>query len=383
MRVLFTVMPALSHLRPALPVARELRSRGWDVAVAASAPMRPAVEREGFGFHPVGPDWEEADAARTFPELATMPLDEQGLWWVSDIFADRAARPAARDLVDVLAEGSVDLVVRDYWDFGAWAAAEAAGVPAAVVGLTMFTAPADMRAFIGPRLQELRASVGLDPDPALASLYAGPYLDLLPPSYQLEVPPDVVRMRPVEVADPPPGPPAWLASPPDRPLVLVTFGTVFNSVPGIFETVVEGLADEPVDVLVTTGRDRELDLADLPRNVRVEPFVAHDRVLPRCAAVVCHAGFGTTMAALAHDLPIVAVPLSADQPVHAARCRELGVATVLDHEAMGAEEVRAAVRGTIADPALRRRAAELGAEIRAMPGPEQAAGVLERYVTRP
>ena len=368
-RALFTAMPAISHLRPALPLAHALTTRGWTVAFAASEQMRGAVRREGFGFFPAGLPWLESEADRTFPELVDMPLDEQGMWWVTEIFADRAARPAAEDLGEVLTSWSPDLVVRDIWDFGAWAAAEAAGVPAGVLGLAMHQPAAEVHEFLGDRLADLRSQVGTDPERPLDSLYAGPYVDLLPSSWQYQMPSDRIEMRPVALpGDPTPGA-EWLRDLPHDTTVLVTFGTVFNHVERVFEATVAALADEPVNVLVTTGSDRDpADLGPLPANTIAERYIAHDTVLPQVDAVVCHAGFGTTMAALAHDLPVVAIPLSADQPVHAQRCAELSAGLALSYDTVTADAITAAVRTVLHDTGIRAAAADLGRQIRGMPG---------------
>lgn len=381
MRVLFTIQPAASHLDPMLPLAREMLSRGWEVSVAASPAMAESVDRRGLMFHPVGIDWHESEAARTFPELEDMPLDQQAVWWVTDIFADRAATPSAVDLVEVVEEWGVDLVVRDYWEFGGWAAACATGLPCGVVGLAMYSGPEDMDAFIGGELRSLLEHVAADPGRGVGSLYAGPYIDLLPQSYQVQAPPGAVHLSPLAGSAPAGQSPEWLADLPDAPTVLVTFGTVFNRVPGVFETVIEELADLPVNVVVTTGRNRAPDgLGPLPANVHAESFIPYSVLLPQCDVVVCHAGFGTTMAALAHDLPVVCVPLSADQPVHARRCEQLGVGIHIRQEELTPETVARAVDSALSDPAVLHRAAHLGSEIRAMPGPEPAADVLERAV---
>ena len=39
----------------------------------------------------------------------------------------------------------------------------------------------------------------------------------------------------------------------DRPLVYACLGTSFNTRRLVFRTLIEGLADEPVDVLISTG----------------------------------------------------------------------------------------------------------------------------------
>jgi sterol 3beta-glucosyltransferase len=54
--------------------------------------------------------------------------------------------------------------------------------------------------------------------------------------------------------------------------------------------------------------------------------VAHDWLFPRMAAVVHHAGAGTTAAGLRAGVPAVAVPVLADQPFWAARLHRLGAA---------------------------------------------------------
>lgn len=381
MKILFTTLPAISHLRPMLPLARTLRSRGHAVAVAASERMREQVVREGLGFFAVGLPWLESEAAHQFPELREMSLDQQGLWWVTDIFADRAARPTATDLAPALASWSPDLVVRDVWDFGAWAAAEAAGIPTAVVGLAMHQPVASVEEFLGDRLAGLRTHVGSDPDAPFDSLYAGPYVDLLPATWQYAMPPNRVPLRPVEIRRPVPAAPELCADLPHDTSILVTFGTVFNHVPGVFETVIDALADEPVNVLVTTGLDRDpAELAPLPPNVVARRFVVHDELLPHLDAVVCHAGLGTTMGALAHDLPVVAVPLSADQPVHALRCSELGAGVTVPHADVTADAVASAVRKVLDDGDVQAAAAGLGRELRAMPGPSEAADHIEAHV---
>jgi sterol 3beta-glucosyltransferase len=54
--------------------------------------------------------------------------------------------------------------------------------------------------------------------------------------------------------------------------------------------------------------------------------VPHDWLFPRMAAVVHHAGAGTTGAGLRAGVPAVAVPVLLDQPFWAARLHQLGVA---------------------------------------------------------
>jgi UDP:flavonoid glycosyltransferase YjiC (YdhE family) len=95
-------------------------------------------------------------------------------------------------------------------------------------------------------------------------------------------------------------------------------------------------------------------------------------VLERAALVVCHAGAGTTLAALSLGVPLLLLPQGADQ-FHIAECVErAGAGHRLDLDRCG-EQVRTA----LVDPGLRRGARLIQREIAAMPDVVAAASALE------
>ena len=98
------------------------------------------------------------------------------------------------------------------------------------------------------------------------------------------------------------------------------------------------------------------------------PHVPLAEVLPRCDAVVSHGGSGSVLATLAHGLPGVLLPLGADQPLHAARCAELGAARALDALTATPAELGAAILDVLREPSYREAAGRLADEIAAMPG---------------
>ena len=139
--------------------------------------------------------------------------------------------------------------------------------------------------------------------------------------------------------------PEWTAALGSQPVVYLSLGTapLFNR-PEKFESLLAGLAHEDVELIVTVS-----DLYDpaalgaQPPNVHVEGWLPLAPLLPRCAVVVCHAGSGTTLAALVAGLPLVLVPRGADQYVNAAACQRAGVARVLYGDAFTSTAVRDAV----------------------------------------
>ena len=98
-----------------------------------------------------------------------------------------------------------------------------------------------------------------------------------------------------------------------------TLGTAFNRrVPELFKAILDGLRTEPVNLILTVGRDgNPAELGPQADGTHVERYVPQNLLFPHCALVVCHAGFSTVTASLSHGLPMVTLAIDADQPVNA------------------------------------------------------------------
>src|SRR5262249_21999252 len=118
-----------------------------------------------------------------------------------------------------------------------------------------------------------------------------------------------------------------------------------------------------------------------PANVRLERYVPQAALLPRCAAVVNHAGFGSLVGALAHGLPMALLPMGADQPLNAARVEALGAGVTLDAILSTPSEIADAVSTVLSAPSHRAAAEQLRDENAALPSPADAIPLLERLVT--
>src|SRR5207244_3193834 len=112
---------------------------------------------------------------------------------------------------------------------------------------------------------------------------------------------------------------------------------------------------------------------------RIERFLPQDSVLGGCDLDVSHGGSGSLLAALAHGLPSVLLPLGADQPHNAVRAEALGLARTLDAATVTPAEITRAVAAALCDDVAATRARAVAAEIVARPGPEAA---LEQLVAR-
>ena len=105
----------------------------------------------------------------------------------------------------------------------------------------------------------------------------------------------------------------------------------------------------------------------------------HAAVFPHCAAVVHHAGAGTTQTALAAGLPSVCVPHLADQFYWSRRLHALGVASrPLSRPSLSAAALADRLSTVLGDGLMRHRAQELGSAMRAEDGALDAAIRIEQ-----
>jgi UDP:flavonoid glycosyltransferase YjiC (YdhE family) len=84
--------------------------------------------------------------------------------------------------------------------------------------------------------------------------------------------------------------------------------------------------------------------------------------------------------AIRHGLPLVVVPIAADQPENARRCAALGLGVAVAPDDRTPRAIRAAVRATLRNPRYRQNAVSLQAEMLALPAPSAAVPWLERLV---
>jgi UDP:flavonoid glycosyltransferase YjiC (YdhE family) len=374
MRVLLTSRPLLGHLLPMLPLADALAASGHTVAVASAAPAIDAAKARGRECFSVGLDDDVARARleQRFPDYRQTPPDRIRRFFFAESFVRNEVAERAADLAALLAQWRPDIIVHEIAELAAPLVAAAARVPCVDhgYGLAVNLDALDAAAEAAAPLWRAR---GVEPR-RYAGVYSLLYLDVCPPSLQTQSEVAAPATQPLRTIDPPQS-----ATRRARPTVYVSFGTVWNRDLRLFETVLDGLRGEPLDVVMTVGPTNDpAALGPQPPNIRVHRFVPQSDILPYCSGVVTHGGSGSVLGALAHGLPLVVVPQGADQYKNASRIADAGAGIDLSRQDVTATAVRASVRRILADPAYAAAASQIRAEIAAMPGPEAAVAVLER-----
>jgi UDP:flavonoid glycosyltransferase YjiC (YdhE family) len=390
MRFLFTTLAGSGHLHPLLPPAEALRSTGHEVRFATAPSFRGSIAASGLEAFSAGFDRERDSAderfARLQAELEQLPLEgpARTLFRINNLFAGLYAERMVPDLLAIISDWRPDVIVREVAEFGGCIAAEAAGIPHASVRSNTMLSNDAARQLTAEPIARLRAAFGLPPDPATATLFRYLHLAYEAPRFhdpRFPLAPTAHLLRPIlpDQSDDERSP-AWIAQLAKCPTVYATLGTVFNSrTPGLFEAILEGLRNQPVNLILTVGRDRDPDqFGPQPENVRIERYIPLRILLPHCDLVITHAGYGTVTAALSCGLPMLAIPIDADQPLNAQRCAALGVAQVIEHRQRTPETIGESVQTILRDPSYRHNAERIRDEMAALPGPEHAVALLER-----
>lgn len=378
------------HAFPAIALGRALVARGHTVCLQTWSRWSEAVEAEGIAF------------ARA-PEYEVWP-DGRALT------PYQAAVRAARETLPLIDELDPHVVVADILTVAGslapqmrerpWATLiphvlpfSEAGMPPYSVGARLPRSPVGAGAWelLRPLLRRgeergrielngARERLGL---PALDYTHGGisRELALVATFPQLEYPRHE-RHPSIRVT----GPLLWeqafgeVEEPPgDAPLVLVAPSTSQDPSHRMLRAALEGLAGEPVRVLGTINRRAPQRPLQVPANARVVDWLSYARTMPRCAAVICHAGHGTVVRALACGVPVVGCPEAGDMAENAARLAWSGCGVSLPRRLVTARGVRLAVRKLLADAAYAERARGLAVWSRQHDGGAEASAALEAF----
>ena len=367
MRIFLGAFGQPGHAFPMLALGAELVTRGHEVTYETWSRWRDHVEAHGMRFLPA-------------PEYPVFPTQEQPLGpYEAVVRATEVTRPA-------VAAAAPDVVVHDILTLAPAMAGELEGIPVATLiphvypvgqaGFPPYAFGARMprtrvgstlwRAFDRPvrsglergrgDLNDTRRRLGLPP---VARLHGGlsEQLTMVGTLPALEYPrdwPDHVHVvgpfmwePPSPRVDPPPG---------DAPLVLVAPSTAQDPTHRLLRAALAGLAGEPVRVLATWNRRPLPGPAGIGPNTRLVEWLSYAQTMPGCALVICHAGHGTLVRALASSCPVVAVPHVGDMAENAARVDWAGAGVRLPWPLLSPRTLRLATRRALGRPELKFRA---------------------------
>jgi UDP:flavonoid glycosyltransferase YjiC (YdhE family) len=349
------------HLGPLVPFLDAAVRRGDDVLVAGPAALSDMVGRAGFPFV-AGGQPGEAEVAAIREQLPVVPREEATVLGNRELFGRLATRAMLPVMEHVCATWGPDLVMRDPCEYASAVVAHRKGITAAQVAISLADAEWGSISVAAPALEEHRPGL-------TAEVRRAPYVTRFPASLDPSPFANTVRVRDVPPPTQPPLPDWWGGS--DGPLVYVTFGTVlgYMSIAGqVYRAAIAAVEGVAARVLLTVGRQFDpVSLGSVPSHVHVEAWADQAQVLSHADLVVCHGGSGTAFGALGAALPLVMVPVFADQFENSRRIAAAGAGLIVRGDGVvgldDAPRIAEAILAVLGDTSFRRIAEGLSAEM--------------------
>ncbi|HET6506422.1 MAG TPA: glycosyltransferase [Baekduia sp.] len=424
-RFLIATLPADGHFSPLLPLATELTRRGHEVFWLSGQAKRARVEATGAAFLPFIDAWDldfgNLDA--TFPGRAEAKGVARFKYDMREIFIKMVPDQIA-DLERHVANVRPDLLIVEP-TFGGAAAAleERCGLRWATFGIGPLMMPSPDAPPFGLGLTPLAhrtlnrarnralntlidrtlfrsvdadyramcARVGISPNPGgLFAASLSPHLYLHPSVPSFEYPRSNLPAQVCFVGPHLPAAPASTELPEwwgemltdERPVVLVTQGTVATDPDELLTPTLRALEHEPVQVIAVTGGPEPTLLPPAPANARVARYIPFAALMPHVDVYVTNGGYGGLHFAMSHGVPVLSVGATEDKPDLAARVSWSGVGIGMRAQWARPDKVRAAVRRLLDEDGFRARAQELADEMAACDGPARASELVEALAAR-
>jgi zeaxanthin glucosyltransferase len=163
-----------------------------------------------------------------------------------------------------------------------------------------------------------------------------------------------------------------------RPLIYASLGTLQTGKRCIFQCFAESCAGLDVQLVIAHGG--ALDEAasrSLPGNPIAVAYAPQRDLLARASLTLSHAGLNTVLDSLSFGVPVIAIPITFEQPGIASRLAWCGAGSVVRLSSLTASHLRTTISHALSNTPYKERAAAVGKSIEQAGGLARAAGLLE------
>jgi zeaxanthin glucosyltransferase len=419
MKVAFVSVPAWGHLNPTSTLARRLEARGNDVVFISFPFVEPFARASQLQFFPYG----EKMMAK-LPELAERLSRSHGIEGVELTWRALAdsLNDLGDDLIRVLREVRADAVVLDEGQPGLGLVPLHLDMPYATISNAFhqdFTGNTPFYIFDWPHYATPEAITrnrdGLqkmkhifEPSRVAARTYAEKLgldrqIDWNDP-YALNSKRAWLTQSPKEFDFPSSHWPSQfhytgpfhdgtdrinVDFPWDRltgePLIYASMGTAQTGLESVFNTIAEAVGSQSRTQLVLSlgSMLKPETIKSLPSNAIVVSNAPQQELLRRSTLCITHAGLNTTLESLMHGVPMVAIPVTNDQPGNAAKIAHTKTGAFVPVTELSTGRLSSLIDQVMSDPEYRQNAAQMKKIIKETNGLEMAIDLLEKAFSLP
>jgi zeaxanthin glucosyltransferase len=167
----------------------------------------------------------------------------------------------------------------------------------------------------------------------------------------------------------------------DKPLIYASMGTLQNQLTDVFQLIASACVGLDAQLVISLGGASVESLPALPGNPLVVSYAPQLALLERASVAITHAGMNTALECLTYGVPMVAIPVTNDQPGVAARIAWIGAGEIVPLHKLTAKRLHEALKLVLTQESYRQNALRLKQAIAASGGVTQAADIIEQAIS--
>ncbi|MBD1805309.1 hypothetical protein H6F98_07590 [Microcoleus sp. FACHB-SPT15] len=158
--------------------------------------------------------------------------------------------------------------------------------------------------------------------------------------------------------------------------------SVQNTKQDVFRCIAEACKRLNVQLVIAHGGGMSPDAVQaLPGSPLVVDYAPQLEVIAKASLTITHGGLNTVLDSLSHGVPLVAMPITFEQPGNAARIRWTGTGEMIAISRLSVSKLQTAIQQVLAEESYRYNARRIQEAIAQAGGVRRAADIIEQVIT--
>jgi zeaxanthin glucosyltransferase len=166
-----------------------------------------------------------------------------------------------------------------------------------------------------------------------------------------------------------------------KPLIYASMGTLQNQLTDVFQAIASACVELDAQLVISLGGASLDSLPALPGNPIVVSYAPQLALLERAAVAITHAGMNTALECLTYGVPMVAIPITNDQPGVATRIAWTGAGEIVPLNKLTAARLNKTLKLVLTEASYRQNALRLKQSIAVAGGVSRAADIIEQAIS--
>ncbi|MFJ7981495.1 macrolide family glycosyltransferase [Lysinibacillus xylanilyticus] len=162
--------------------------------------------------------------------------------------------------------------------------------------------------------------------------------------------------------------------------IYISLGTVLNQAIDFYKLCFKAFGNTEHTVVMSIGVQTQLDeLGEIPENFIVKTYVPQTELLKYTKLFITHGGMNSTNEALFNGVPLIVIPLSADQPIIAEQVTNIGAGIQLQMQTLTANQLNEVADQVLNNPSIHKAVANIKESFKKSGGYQKAVDEIFKF----